>query len=44
MICWNCESVNDILDEVIGTCRSCTGDLFIDPADVAAINKICGKE
>jgi hypothetical protein len=28
MICIHCSTANDILDEVIGTCRRCGGELF----------------
>ena len=37
MICWHCDTENDILDEVIGTCRKCTGDLFVEPETIARI-------
>lgn len=44
MICWHCETRNDILDEVIGTCRACMGDLFVDPDDVARIKAAYEKD
>lgn len=28
MICANCDTANDILDEVIGSCRACNEDLW----------------
>ena len=44
MICWHCETQNDILDEVIGTCRKCMGDLFVDPNFVEKIKEDRNKE